>query len=93
MPGCAASAIAPGGRSFLADFAGCGHLARGGHEFGLTQVRGAFDHLLVRHARTQGALVREGFTVQDVLPADARGLVGVRGRGGDGGPLELRCRC
>jgi len=85
--------MAPGGRSFLADFAGCGHLSpAGGHEFGLAQDRGAFDHLLVRHARTQGATVREGFTVQDVLPADERGLVGVRGRDNDGGPLELRCR-
>jgi flavin-dependent dehydrogenase len=35
---------------------------------------------LVRHARARGAEVREGFHVEEVLPPDARGLPGVRGR-------------
>lgn len=53
--------------------------------------RTVLDTILVDAARGAGAEVREGFTVDDLVVEDGQ-VTGVRGRGADGTPADLRAR-
>jgi 2-polyprenyl-6-methoxyphenol hydroxylase-like FAD-dependent oxidoreductase len=53
--------------------------------------RTVLDHLLVEAAAKQGAEVREGFTVEQVITEDGR-VTGIRGHGRDGRTVTERAR-
>ena len=69
---------APGGRSFLTDYAG---LDGGRVALGLSRYR--LDHLLLQRAEAAGATVCQGVHVRGVLREDGR-VVGVEATLGDG---------
>jgi flavin-dependent dehydrogenase len=63
------------------------------HPMAYQVKRAEFDDLLLRHAEASGAEVREQTAVEDVLfEGKSRRAVGVRLRGADGAPEEIRAR-
>ena len=58
---------------------------------GLCPRRTVLDSLLLQAAAAAGVDVREGFSVDELLTTDDT-VVGVRGHGKDGGPVEERAR-
>jgi flavin-dependent dehydrogenase len=61
------------------------------HPMAYQVKRAEFDDLLLRHAESSGAEVRELTVVEDVLFEGDR-AVGIRLRGADGAPEEIRAR-
>jgi len=66
-------------------------------EYGYTRPalhveRDRFDEILLRHAATQGAEVREGVTVERFEPPQAGESAGLVWRDGEGGRGRLACR-
>lgn len=84
--------FSPGGWSFFGGFAGAS-AGDPGVATAIALPRERLDRRLVEGARGEGAVLLTPFHAIDLLRDRGDRVTGVRGRGPDGAPMELRARC